>query len=425
MKVLIRQAVIVDPGNPLHLRRNDILVKDGHIDAIGPEIREKDAELWDGEDLHVSPGWVDIGTQTMDPGFEHREDLASLCRAGAAGGYTALAVFPNTDPFTHGKAEVRYLRQLNDLQPVRILPVGGISRNGAGEDIAEMYDMRDAGAVAFSDGSLPVQKSGLLLRALLYVKALEGLIIDQPLDFSLAAKGQIHEGPVGTRLGMRGIPSLAESSQVYRNIQLLRYAGSRLLLHALSAAESLHVLKEARSEGLSIYATVPALNLVFTDESLLSYDTRFKVMPPLRESADRDALRQALRDDLLDAIVSNHVPLEDDQKEVEFPYAAFGASGLETTFPLCHTHLVPGTLDLSDLVRKLSHSPRKLLGLPAAEIRPGQPADLTVFDPGISWKFSVADQQSKGRNNPLDGAEFRGKVIGVIRSVFKARSSGR
>lgn len=418
MKILLRDAVIVDPGNAPHLTRTDLLVEQGRITGIGKALHAPGARVWEGQDLHVSPGWVDIGAHTMDPGFEHRENLESFCRAAAAGGYTHVAVFPNTDPFAHGKAEMLYLQGHNASQPVRLLPIGGISRNGAGEDIAEMYDMREAGAVAFSDGLLPVQRSGLLLRALLYVKAFDGLIIDHPLDLSLAAKGQVHEGIVSTALGLRGIPALAESSQVYRNVQLLRYADSRLLLHALSACESLDILRSARNEGLRLHATVPALNLVFSDEALAEYDTHFKVMPPLRGGEDRDALRAALREGYLDAIISNHLPLEEDQKDVEFPYAAFGASGLETTFALCHTHLVPDVLSLSELVTRICHHPRRLLGLDPATIAEGAAADLTVFQPDVTWDFRVEAQQSLGRNNPLQGQSLRGKVAGVIRGMY-------
>jgi dihydroorotase len=425
MKILIRNAVIIDPGSDLHETRNDLLLEDGILLKIGVDLSAGQARVWEGEDLHVSPGWVDIGAHTMDPGFEHREDLHSFCRAAAAGGYTHVAVFPNTEPFAHSKAEILYLRGLNHAQAVRLLPIGGISRNGAGEDIAEMYDMKEAGAVAFSDGAIPVQRSGLLLRALLYVKAMNGLVIDQPLDLSLAAKGQVHEGVVSTALGLRGIPALAESSQVYRNIQLLRYAGSRLVLHALSAAESLPVIQAARAEGLDLRATVPALNLVYTDEALSAYDTHFKVMPPLRAAEDREALRLALQEGLIDAIVSNHLPLEEDQKDVEFPYAAFGASALETTFALCHTHLVPELLSLSDLVDRICHRPRRMLGLDPAAIMEGAGADLTVFQPGLSWTFRTEAQFSLGRNNPLQGQSLQGRVLGVIRGRHAFQRSDR
>ncbi|MBP6184554.1 MAG: dihydroorotase [Saprospiraceae bacterium] len=414
MNILLRNATIIDPGNSFHLQCKDLLFKEGILAEIGDHLLAEGAQIWEGNALFVSPGWLDIGAYTMDPGFEHREDLLSFCQAAVAGGYTAVAVFPNTDPFVHSKGEVLYLKGHSKSLPVRILPIGAISRDGAGEDIAEIYDMHMAGAVAYSDGSNPVQKSGLLLRALQYVKAIDGLVIDQPLDLSLASKGQIHEGPVSTALGMRGIPSLAESSQVYRNIQLLRYAESKLLLHAISSEESMDMIQAARQEGLQLGVTVPAMNLVFTDHELDTFDTQFKVMPPLRSERDLKALRTGLANNSIDAIVSNHLPLEEDQKDVEFPYAGFGASGLETTFALTHTHLVPGTLSLTQLITKLSHHPRQALGLAPVPLQVGSLANVTVFQPDKSWTFNVQSQFSKGRNNPLDGKILKGKVFGTI-----------
>ncbi len=414
MNILLRHVTLHNPEHSLHLTPCDILIKDGVIDRIEPQIRTKGAEVWEGEDLHVSPGWVDIGPQSMDPGQEHREDLNTMINAASRGGYTHLAVFPNTDPVVHSKAEVLYLQKNNASEAVQIHPIGAVSREAKGNEIAEMYDMHAAGAVAFSDGSHPIEKAGVLLRALMYVKAMDGVVIDQPLDPSLSIKGQVHEGSVSTMLGMQGIPALAESVQVYRNIQLLRYADSQLVLHAISSGESLDMIKRAKKEGLHLGATVPAWNLVFTDHAVRTYDTRYKLMPPLRSEDDRKALRKALKDGILDAIVSQHVPLEDDQKEVEFPYAAFGATGLETTFALCCTHLVPDVLSLDALVQRLSDGPRKLLAMEPGSIQVGKPADLTVFQPSRTWTFTILGQASKGRNNPLDGVELRGKVLGVI-----------
>ncbi len=414
MNLLLRQVTLHNPQHALHLQLCDILISNGVIHRIASRIDSDDLEIWEGEDLHVSSGWVDIGAQSMDPGQEHREDLMTLAQSAARGGYTHVAVFPNTEPVVQSKSEVLYLQKNNPTQAVRILPIGAISRDAKGEEIAELYDMHSAGAVAFSDGSHPIDRAGLLLRALLYVKAMNGVVIDQPLDPSLAVQGQVHEGPVSTMLGMRGVPSLAESVQVYRNIQLLEYSESRMILHAISASESLEMIRHARLGGLALGTTVPVWNLIFTDDAVKNYDTRFKLMPPLRSETDREALRSALKDRILDAIVSQHVPLEDDQKEVEFPYAAFGATGLETTFSLSRSHLVPSVVSLDELLEKLSDGPRRLLDLPKAVVQEGAPADLTVFQPDKKWTFSIAKQASKGRNNPLDGVELQGRVFGIV-----------
>lgn len=421
MRILLQNTTIVDPGGPLHGLRKDVLVSEGTIREISDSIDPGNAEIWSSDGQHLSPGWVDIGAYTMDPGFEHREDLDSLRMAAAAGGYTAVAAFPNTEPFVHAKAEVLYLQQGNDRHPVRVLPIGAVSRNGAGEDLAEIYDMYMSGAVAFSDGSNPIQRSGLLLRALQYVKAFDGLVIDQPLDLSLASRGQVHEGPVSTALGMRGIPSLAESSMVYRNIQLLQYADSRLLLHGISSADSLGMIRSARASGLRLSASVTIWNLAFTDEELADFNTLFKLMPPLRSDSDREALRSALREGTIDAIVSGHHPLEDDQKDVEFPYAGFGACGLESTFALCRTSLGESGIGLDVIVSLLSHGPRKLLGLPEIHVEPGARADLTVFQPDLPWTYRLSAQHSKGRNTPLEGKRLTGRPYGVIRGDHALR----
>lgn len=422
MKILIRNATIINPGQAHHLSRQDLRIENGLITAIADHLDATGADVWTGDNLHVSPGWLDIGASTMDPGFEHRETLNTFLQAAAAGGYTAVAPFPNTNPFIQSKSQILYLQRLNETQPVRIYPIGAISQYGKGEDLAEIYDMYHAGAVAFSDGNIPVQRSGLLLRALNYVKAFNGLVIDRPLDKSLAAGGQVHEGEVSTRLGMRGIPALAESSQVYRNVQLLKYAESRLLLHAISSEDSIPIIKAARRDGLQLFTSVPVLNLIFDHQSVLDYDTAFKVDPPLRSNSDRSALIQALRDNTIDAIISNHLPLEADQKNVEFPYAEFGAIALETTFALLTTYLLP-VIDLPLLVEKICHHPRRIIGIPVPEIREGAKAELTLFDPKEQWTVTQTETKSLGTNNPLLGRTLIGRVKGVVKGQHVFRTS--
>lgn len=414
MITLLRKATIIDPGGPFHLQIADLLIINGEIIAIGEHLEHPEAEVWDLDNLHVAPGFVDIGAHTMDPGFEHREDLHSFCQAAAAGGYSRVAVFPNTMPYADNKSEIKYLQSLNTTQAVHIHPIGGLSQNGNGEDIAELYDMREAGAIAFSDGSTSVEKSGLLLRAMQYVKPFEGLIIDRPVDASLTSGGQIHEGAVSVALGLRGIPSLAETTRVYRNIQLLEYAESRLHFQGISSAESLPIIRKAKQEGLHVFASVPVWNLVFTDENLRGYDTAFKLLTPLRNQSDRDGLRTALKEGLLAAITSDHTPLESDRKDLEFPYADFGAMSLETTFALANTHLVPELFTLSDLVERISNGPRKILGLEPVHIQPNARAEMTIFDPTYSWTPDPKKQASKSYNSPLYSHTLRGKIIGII-----------
>lgn len=414
MNTILRNATIVDPGGPFHLQKADLLIVNGEIIAIGNHLEHPEAEVRDADNMHVSPGFVDIGAHTMDPGFEHREDLQSFCHAAARGGYTRVAPFPNTHPYADNKSEIKYLQSLNGSQAVHIHPIGGLSQNGNGEDIAELYDMREAGAIAFSDGSTSVEKSGLLLRAMQYVKPFEGLIIDRPVDASLTSGGQIHEGAVSVALGLRGIPSLAETTRVYRNIQLLEYADSKLHFQGISSAESLSILRKAKAEGHDVFASVPVWNLVFTDDNLRGYDTHFKLLTPLRNQSDKEGLRAALKEGLLSAITSDHTPLESDRKDLEFPYADFGATSLETTFALANTHLVPDILSLADLVERISNGPRKILGLEPVHIRPNAIAEMTIYDPAYTWTPDPKNQASKSYNSPLYSHVLHGKILGVI-----------
>lgn len=415
MQLLLKNVRIVDgagrPTGPC-----DIAVRDGVIEAVGENLpAAAGAEVWNfpGRAPHVSPGWLDVGAQGGDPGYEHREDLHSLARAAAAGGFTALACFPNTHPAVHAKSEILYIKNKTAASPVAFYPIGAVSQQTEGKDLAELYDMHAAGAAAFSDGSRPVQDAGLLLRALQYVKAFDGLVLNQPHHKTLAAGGQMHEGLVSTRLGMKGLSALAEEIMVQRDLGLLEYAGSRLHLHLLSTRRSVDLVRRAKAAGWAVTASVAAVNLCFTDEKMAAFDANWKVLPPLRNASDTEALLEGLADGTIDLICSNHAPWDEEAKNLEFPYAEFGMIGLETTFALCRTFL-DKKLSVPVLVEKLSLAPRRVLGLPAPEIHPGAPAELTVFDPDFEWVFSENDIRSKSKNTPFVGQTFRGKALGIV-----------
>ena len=413
MQLLIRDARVVDPRSPHHGQIRDILIEDGRISRIGTGIEVPSAQFFSYEGAWVSPGWMDIGTQVCDPGLEHREDLASAAAAAAAGGFTALAPFPNTVPSISSKGEVAYLLSKSVGGPVDFFPIGAISENGAGKQIAELMDMAQAGAVAFSDGEHPVRHSGLMLRALQYVRSFGGLIINRPFDEELAFDGQVHEGLVGLGLGLRGIPNLAEDMMVQRDLSLNTYAGSRLHIYGLSSGRSVQLVREAKAAGMNVTCSVPVLNIAYDDSALGDYDVNFKVLPPLRGTEDRQLLIEGLLDGTIDLVVSNHVPLETEQKLVEFPYAEFGAIGLETTFGLLNKSL-SDILNVEALIRVLAFRPREVLGLPVPGIREGEKANLTIFDPARTWKVNANGLYSKSRNTPLDGVELKGQVLGVV-----------
>ncbi|GAB4497412.1 MAG: dihydroorotase [Saprospiraceae bacterium] len=412
MLLLLKNVRIV--GEKDEKKPQDILIRDGVIEAIGDGLSaEKGAEVWESPGACVSPGWFDAGIQACDPGYEHREDLLSAARAAAAGGFTAVAPFPNTNPAIHSKSEILYIKNKTANSPVTFYPVGAISQGCEGKDLAELFDMHSAGAIAFSDGQKAVQDAGLLLRALQYVKAFNGLIINEPHHKTIAAGGQMHEGIVSTSLGLKGVPALAEEIMVQRDLSLLEYAQGRLHLHLLSTAKSVALVRAAKKAGLPVTASVAVANLCFSDEKLADFDSNWKIMPPLRSKRDAEALLEGVTDGTIDFICSNHTPWDEEAKNLEFPYAEFGMAGLETAFALCRTFL-DKKLTVNDLIDKIARAPRKVLGLPIPEIKPGTRAELTLFDPDAAWIFEEKNIHSKSRNTPFIGQTFKGKVLGIV-----------
>lgn len=412
--LLIKNAKILDPGSKLNGKKRDILIKEGRIHSIKAGIEESKAEVWNVAGACVSIGWMDIATQVGDPGFEHREDLTTAVEAAVKGGYTAIACLPNTSPSVHSKSEVNYIVKNTASEVVDFLPIGAISKNCEGKDITEIYDMYHAGAVAFSDGQNTIQHSGVMMRALQYVKAFDGLVMNHPSDKTISEGGQLNEGLVSTSLGMKGIASISEELMVQRDLYLAEYTDSRLHILNISSARSVELVKQAKSKGQAVSASVPALNLVFDDGMLDSFDVNYKVLPPLRSQNDIKALRKALKSGTVNIITSNHTPLDKESKELEFPYADFGVIGLETTFALLNTHLVDAVFELEDLVKILAQNPRELLKIEIPTIQEGAPANLTFFDPKMEWTFEKTDIESKSNNTPFVGTTFKGKVLGVV-----------
>ncbi len=413
MHLLIKNATLVWPGSQLDGSVADISIKDGKIEALGTGLSANGAKVFEANRACVSPGWLDLGTWVGDPGLEHREDFKSAEKAALAGGYATIAVLPNTHPALHSKSEVEYVKSRAATSMVDFLPIGAVSQDCAGKDITEMYDMQMAGAVAFSDGKKPINDSGLMLRALQYVRPFGGVILNRPHDRTLAPNGQMHEGIMSTSLGMKGIPALAEELMLRRDIYLAEYTDSQVHAFNISTAGAVELVRQAKARGLKITASVAAMNLACDDHLLSEFDTNYKVMPPIRELADMEALHAGLADGTIDCITSNHTPLDPEAKNLEFPFADFGATGLETAFGLSWMHL-HNSLTVSQLVEKLAINPRKLLGLPMPVIGPGADACLTIFDPNSEWTFSQKDILSKSKNTPFVGWRMKGKVLGVV-----------
>ncbi len=414
MKCLLKRVNIIAPGAPHDGKLLDILIdENGTISDIGPEIKSQVDQRFDFEGACVSAGFIDIGVHACDPGFEHKEDLNSVANAAASGGFTAIAVLPNTYPTLHSKSEVLYIQNNSRHLLPDIYPIGAISQNCEGKDITEMLDMHHAGAIAFSDGLHPVQNGGLMMRSLQYVKAFDGLIMNQGLDQSISNHGQINEGAISTSLGMKGIPALAEEMMIQRDIQLARYTASRIHISNLSTAGSVELVRQAKAEGLRITASVPVLNLLLSDDELLSFDTNLKVNPPLRTSADIAALKQGLKDGTIDFLTSNHIPVEREEKLVEFTYADFGIINLQTAFSISVSALKE-SLSLPEIVHKWTAGVRQVFKIPDPVIEIGAKANLCVFAPDTEWVFSRDQNQSKSSNTPFFDQPFRGKILAVF-----------
>ena len=417
--LLLKNVTIIAPSSDLNGQIKDIYInKIGQIEKIGTDISvSKSTALFEKEGTCVSIGWADVGVHTCDPGFEHREDLASTTRAAMAGGFTAVMPFPNTEPATHSKSEILYIKNKTQSYLVDFHPIGALSENVKGKDMAELLDMHHAGAVAFSDGKKAVQDGGLILRGVQYATIFNGIIFNSPFDKSIAPHGQIHEGVTSTSLGLPGIPSMAEEIMVQRDLQLLEYAQGRLHFHNISTARSVELVRQAKKQGLNVTASVAVLNLCLTDEALSHFDTNLKVMPPLREKSDIEALIKGLKDGTIDFIDSNHSPIDTEGKDLEFPYAAFGAIGIESAFSLSNTFLNK-KLTIEQLIELWAIKSRTILGLKIPEITEGVTANLTIFNPNEKWTFTEKDIYSKSKNSPLlsqpDLAELKGRVYGVV-----------
>lgn len=413
MNILIKSAKVIQPGSIHHGKTVDVLIENGTIANIAATIRtEKNVKVIEQKNLHISSGWMDMQANFCDPGFEYKEDLNSGIRAAAAGGFTDVAVVPSTNPPVHSKSQVLYIKNNTLDAIVSVHPIGTVSHKQEGTDLSEMYDMKQAGAVAFSDDKKTITNAGLLTRALLYIQNFDGTIITHCNEKSIANGGKMNEGITSTRLGIEGIPSLAEELMVMRNIFIAEYTNASIHIANVSTLKSVELIRSAKSKGLKVTASVAAYNIALDDSVLEGFDSNYKLDPPLRTQADVHALHQALADGTIDAITSDHRPQDVESKEVEFAHAANGMIGLETAFGLINTN--KGKVKLDTVIQALTKAPRTILKLKHPQIVKGEQACITLFDPTMEWKFEQKDIQSKSRNTPFINTLFKGKVIGII-----------
>jgi dihydroorotase len=409
MEIILRQVKIIDPSSPFHQQTTDILIENGIIKEVG-QLNVSTAQQINIDGLHVSLGWLDVFSNFCDPGFEYKETLDTGASAAAAGGYTDVMVLPNTSPVVHNKGSVEYIVQRSKGFAVNVHPIAAITKNTEGKELAEMYDMHQSGAVAFSDGTNPIQSSGLLVKALQYLKAIDKVVIQLPDDKSISPSGLINEGIVSTQLGLPGKPAIAEEVIIARDIELLRYTNSKIHFTGISTAKSVELIRQAKQEGLLVTCSVTPYHLCFTDEDLTDYDTNLKVNPPLRSKEDQQALKQALLDGTVDCIATHHLPQDIDHKIVEFEYAHFGMVGLETGFAVIRTCFPE--LGLEKIIELLATKPRSVFDLQKDSINKNSAACLTLFLPDVKW--TVNDLHSKSKNSPFIGKQLTGKPVGII-----------
>jgi dihydroorotase len=411
LKILIQSAKILSPTSSFHQKKKNLLINNGRIAEIGDKNFSADKVI-DADGMYVSTGWFDLGAFVGDPGLEHKEDIQSLTKAAQAGGFTEIAVLPNTQPAIQSKNEVSYVTAGNGNRLVQVHALAAVTKGCKGEELTEMIDLHEAGAVAFTDGLHSIWHTDIFLKALQYLQKFQGVLIDHPEDMWLNKFGQMHEGLNSTRLGLKGMPRIAEEIAVARDLDLLAYAGGKLHFSRLSTAKAIDLVRNAKKKGLQVTCDVASYQPILDDSLLSDFDTNYKVNPPLREKPDMDALIKGLKDGSIDILCSGHVPHDDESKVLEFDMADFGIINLQT-FASQLTKL-SASVEWDDIIVKVTDNPRKLLGMEVPVIEVDAKANLTLFDPAGEWTFNTDDNMSLSRNSPWIGQRLRGKAMGGV-----------
>ena len=413
MTILIKQATIVDSKSLFHNKTVDILIEKGVITQIKNKIAPtKNSKLIEVKDLFVSAGWIDMQVNFCDPGYEHKETLQTGLSAASKGGFTGVCVMSGTNPPLHNKAQIEYIksRSLNNI--VDVFPIGTVSHEQEGKDLSEMYDMKLAGAFAFSDYKKPIKDAGLVLRALQYASSIDSFIITHCDDKSISHDGQMNEGITSTKLGLKGIPAIAEELMLQRNLQILEYTGGRLHIPTISTKGSVELIKKAKANGLHVTAGVAAYNLFLDDTLLEGFDTHFKVNPPLRSKEDVNALRKALENGIIDVVVSDHAPQDIESKDLEFDLADNGMINTQTAFNCIVSS--QSKITSQKIAEVFAENPRAILGIKQQEVAENKLANLTLFTLTGTTVISEKDNASKSKNSPFFGKSLQGKVIASI-----------
>ena len=409
MNIILRSAKVISSQSPFHNKTVDILIANGLIKKIAASItNEEKIEEITLENLHVSEGWFDSSVSLGEPGFEDRETIANGLLVAAKSGFSAIALQPNSFPVIDNQSQVNFVLNKSLGFATQLYPIGTLTKEAAGHDMAELYDMTKAGAIAFGDYNKSIANANLLKIALQYVQDFDSLVITFPQDEKIRGNGVANEGIVSTGLGLKGIPNLAEELQIARNLFLLEYTGGKLHIPTISTAKSVALIKEAKAKGLSVSCSVSVHHLALTDEKLEGFDTRFKVAPPLRTEVDRQALLEGILDDTIDMITSDHNPIDIEHKKMEFDMAKNGTIGLESAFGVLMT-----ILPLDKIIEKLTVG-KEVFKIERDIIQEGSKVNMTLFSPEGSGVFTKASILSKSKNSAFLGQKTSGKVYGVI-----------
>ena len=408
MKIIIREAKIIDPSSSFHNQVVDVKINDTIIEKIGKNISsEADYEEINHADLHLSQGWFDSSVSLGEPGYEDRETIANGLNVAAKSGFTGVALQPNTFPILDNQSQIQFVQQKANHLATDVYPIGAFTKNSEGTDLAELFDMKNSGAIAFGDYGKTISNANLLKIGLQYVQDFDALIIAFCQDEKIKGSGVVNEGIVSTRLGLKGIPNLAEELMVARNLFLLEYTGGKLHIPTISTTKSVALIREAKNKGLQVSCSVAVHNLVLTDEKLEGFDTRYKVSPPLRTNFDRIALIKGVLDNTIDVITSDHNPIDIEHKKMEFDLAKNGTIGLESAFGALLT-----VLPLDKIVEKLTAG-RAIFKLKSTGIEDGNLANLTLFTTENDWTFSKENILSKSKNSAFLDSKMKGKAIGI------------
>lgn len=409
MNALIKSATVLDSQSSHHGKTVDIRIKNGKILDIGINLEASKGEKTIQKDnLYISQGWFDCSVSMGQPGYEERETIENGLHVAAASGFTDVAITPNTNPILDTSAGISYVKKMAEGHLSSVHPIGALSRKSEGHDLAELYDMQQAGAVAFGDYQKSISNPNLLKIALQYTQGFNGLVLSYPQENKLVGKGIVNEGEVSTRLGLKGSPALAESIAVARDLHILEYTGGKLHIPTISTAASVALIRDAKAKGLDVSCSVAIANLYFTDEVLENFDTNFKLLPPLRTIEDKNALLEGIKDGTIDMVTSNHNPLNIEHKKVEFDNASYGSIAQEATLGALLT-----LVSEKKAVKLLTNGRSRFTGT-SFPIEEGNEANITMFDTKGVFSFRESDILSKSNNAAFLGAKLKGKVYGVI-----------